>query len=223
MGSEVKSSRRYDSSGRRAQARRNRQTVLDTAERQFLAWGYAPTTLSAIAREAGVSVEMIYKSFGGKTGLVRAIHERGLEGPGSVRAYDRSDAMRERETDPRTIMRKWGILTAEVAAEVTPIRLLMRSAAATDGDMAALLAESEGRRLRRMRHHARFLADRGYLRKGVTVAHATDVLWTCSSVELYELLVLQRGWSQRRFARFISDTMIGSLLDATDRAPTRDA
>ena len=212
----VKSKRRYDSSGRQAQARRNRDAVLEAAERQFLQGGYGATTIAAIAGEAGVSVETIYKAFGGKPGLVRAIFERGLTGRGPVPAYERSDAMRERETDPETIMRNWGTLTTEVALVVTPIRLLMRSAAATDPDMAALLAASDDERLERMRHHARFLKERGYLRQGVTVAEATDVLWTCSSVELYELLVLKRGWSLPRFAEFIADFMIAALLPGPD-------
>src|SRR5690348_4400118 len=103
--------RRYDSSGRREQARRTREGILDAAERQFLE-DYGGTTIASIADEAGVSVETIYKSFGGKAGLVREIYERGLEGRGDERAYDRSDAMREREQDPRTIMREWGKLTA---------------------------------------------------------------------------------------------------------------
>lgn len=213
MARDVKGSRSYDSSGRREQARRNREAALDAAQRRFLDEGYAATTIAGVAREAGVSVETIYKTFGGKAGLVQAIYERAIEGSEPNPAYDRSDAMRERESDPRVIMRNWGLLTAEVAAEATPIRLLIRSAAASDRDIAALLRETDASRLRRMRHHARFLDDRGYLREGVTVAQAADVLWTCSSVELYELLVLRRGWSQRRFASFISDIMIGSLLD----------
>jgi AcrR family transcriptional regulator len=208
----VKRTRRYDSSGRQAQARRNRDAILDAAQRQFLQGGYGATTIAAVAGEAGVSVETIYKAFGGKPGLVRAVYERGLTGRGPVPAYDRSDAMREREADPETIMRNWGRLTAEVASVVTPIRLLMRSAAATDPDMAALLDASDDERLERMRHHARFLQERGYLRQGVTVAEATDVLWTCSSVELYELLVLKRGWSLPRFAEFIAAFMIAALL-----------
>ncbi|MDQ3052730.1 MAG: TetR/AcrR family transcriptional regulator, partial [Actinomycetota bacterium] len=52
-----RSTRRYDSSGRQSQARRSRAAVLDSAERQFLDAGYASTTLGAIAKEAGVSVE----------------------------------------------------------------------------------------------------------------------------------------------------------------------
>jgi AcrR family transcriptional regulator len=208
----VKRKRRYDSTGRQAQARRTREEVLEAAERQFLASGYAATTVAAIAASAGVSVETIYKSFGGKSGLVRALYDRGLGGRGPVPAYQRSDDMRSTETEPVTIMRKWSVLTAEVASVVTPIRLLMRSAAATDPDMAALVAESDAERLVRMRHHADFLASRGYLRADVTVEEATDVLWTCSSVEIYELLVVQRGWSGTRFAGFLADFMISSLL-----------
>jgi AcrR family transcriptional regulator len=212
---EVKQTRRYNSSGRLAQARRNRETILDVAQRTFLKKGYAGTTVGAIAREAGVSVETIYKAFGGKPALLRAIYERGLLGRGPIPAYQRSDQMRATESDPKKIMRNWGVLTTEVAAEVTPIRLLIRSAASIDPDMASLLKDIDDERLERMRHHASFLADRGYLRDGVTVAAATDILWTCSSVEIHELLVLQRGWSLPRFATFISDFMIAALLPET--------
>ena len=208
----VKTRRRYDSSGRQEQARRGRAAVLDAAERLFLNQGYAGTTIGAIAREAGVSVETVYKAFGGKAGVVRAVYERGLTGRGPVPAYQRSDQMRTQETDPRAIMREWGLLTAEVASVVSPIRLLIRSAALIDPEMAALLKANDEERLQRMRHHARFLMERGYLREGVTLSEATDILWTCSSVELYELLVLQRGWSLPRFAQFVAEFMITSLL-----------
>ncbi|HZA83329.1 MAG TPA: helix-turn-helix domain-containing protein, partial [Actinomycetes bacterium] len=109
----VKPKRRYDSTGRQAQARRNRQAILDAAQRQFLEGGYAATTIAAVASEAGVSVETIYKAFGGKPGLVRAIYDRGLVGQQPVPAYQRADEMRERETDPRAIMRNWGTIASE--------------------------------------------------------------------------------------------------------------
>ncbi|MEA2828171.1 MAG: hypothetical protein QOG43_2610 [Actinomycetota bacterium] len=209
---DVKGKRRYDSRGRQEQAGRNREAALDAAARLFSERGYAPTSIASIAREAGLSVQTIYKVFGGKSGLVKGIYERGLLGRGAAPAYERSDAMRAREADPRTVMRRWGSLTTEVASVVSPIRLLMRSAALADPEMADLLRETDEDRLRRMRHHADFLHERGYLRDGITVREATDVLWTCSSVELYDLLVLQRGWSPDRFAGFVADFMIVSLL-----------
>jgi AcrR family transcriptional regulator len=208
----VKPKRRYDSSGRQAQARRTRQVILDAAQRQFLEGGYAATTIAAIAAEAEVSVETIYKAFGGKPGLVRAIYERGLEGRQPVPAFQRADEMRERETDPRTIMRNWAALTSEVSSIVSPIERLVRAAAATDPDMAALLKAHDDVREQRARHHARFLRRRGYLRQGVSLAQATDILWTCTSDELYDLMVTQRGWSLPRFARWLADYMIATLL-----------
>jgi AcrR family transcriptional regulator len=214
---EVKRKRRYDASGRRAQARRNREAILDAAERQFLEGGYAATTVAAIAREAGVSVETVYKGFGGKPGLVRALFDRGLVGRGPVPAYLRADAVREQESDPAAIMRAWSAISTEVTSTVVPVLLLMRSAAATDADMAALVAATDQARLERMRDHARFLSERGHLRQGVTMEEAADVLWTCSSVELYELLVLRRGWPLPRYAQFLADYMIGMLLPR-DRA-----
>lgn len=204
--------RRYDSSGRQEQARRSQAAVLDAAQRRFLLHGYRPTTIAQIAHDAGVSVETVYKAFGGKAGLVRGIYDRGLLGRGAVPAYERSDAMREVETDPATIMRNWGALTAEVAAEVTPIRLLIREAAASDPEMGALLQQASKERTERVRHHARFLAERGHLRDGVTIDWAADVLWMISSVEIYELYVLQRGWSQQQFAQFVGELMIAALL-----------
>jgi AcrR family transcriptional regulator len=208
----VKPKRRYDASGRQAQARRNRQAVLDAAERQFLEGGYAATTIAAIAAEAGVSVETVYKALGGKPGLVRAVYERGLAGRQPIPAFQRSDAMRERETDPRTIMRNWGELVSELSPVVSPIVQLARAAAASDPDMAALLRAANDDRERRARHHARFLQERGYLRQGLPLDQATDILWTCTSDELYDLLVTQRGWSPPRFARFLGDYLIAALL-----------
>jgi AcrR family transcriptional regulator len=210
---DVKGKRRYNSSGRQEQARRNRAAILQAAERQLNECGYAGTTVAAVAAEAGVSVETVYKAFGGKAGLVRALYERNLAGAGTVSAYERSDAMRERESEPAAVMREWGLLTAEVGSMVTPIRLLMRAAAVSDQEMAALLEDIENDRLKRMRHHARYLQDRGYLR--VSTAEAADILWVCSSAELYELLVLKRGWHLPRFARYITSYMAASLLPVT--------
>lgn len=208
----VKKRRRYDSSGRAAQAVRNRTAVLEAAQRQFLERGYVATTVASIAREAGVSVETVYKAFGGKPELVRAIYERGLAGRHQASAYERSDEMREREANPHKIVRYWAGLIAELAPEVSPIRLLMRSAAATDPGLVRVLQDSDRERLQRMRHNARFLANRGYLRAGVTTGDAADILWTCTSAELYELLVVQRGWSIRRFERFVGNLMVAALL-----------
>ena len=59
------------------------------------------------------------------------------------------------------------------------------------------------------------LADAGHLQPGITVAQAADILWTYSSPELYELLVLRRGWPAEHYGRFIAQAMIAALLPPT--------
>jgi hypothetical protein len=63
-----------------------------------------------------------------------------------------------------------------------------------------------------MTANARRLRAAGHLRRGVTVSRAADVLWTYSSPELYELLVLRRGMPLRRYAEFVADAMTDALL-----------
>ena len=96
------------------------------AQRLFLRDGFAATTIAAIAAEAQVSAETIYKAFGGKPGLVRAICDAALAGEGPVPAETRSDQLQLHEPDPRKIIRGWGELTAEVAPRIAPIMLLVR-------------------------------------------------------------------------------------------------
>jgi AcrR family transcriptional regulator len=209
---DVKRRRSYDASRRREQARQNRTRIVETAERLFLRDGYSATTVQAIAAAAGVSADTIYKSFGGKAGLIRAIRDRVLEGEGPVPAERRSDDIQERESDPRTIMRAWGGFVAELAPRGSPILLLIRDAAAGDAEVRALRDELDADRLRRMTANARRLRDAGHLRPGISLDHAADILWIYSSPELYELLVLRRGWTPERYGRYVADAMINALL-----------
>jgi AcrR family transcriptional regulator len=216
--------RTYDASRRRARAEENRHRVLDVAERRFLADGYTATTLAAVATDAGVSVESIHKSFGGKAGIVRALWERGLRGAGPVPAEDRSDALRAREPDARRLIEGRSRFIAQRAPRGSPLLLLVKAASVSDAEIAALLDEIERARLTRMATNARRLLATGQVRDGLTVAHVRDVMWLHTSAEQYELLVLRRKWPIERYVRFVSDSMIGALLDPSpQRRPRRRA
>ena len=112
--STVKTSRPYDSSGRQHAAEVRRLAVLDVAGRRFLRDGYAATTVASIAADAGVSVEMVYKAFAGKPGLVRALWDAGLAGEEPVHAEARSDEVSSTESDPAVIIGNWARLFRSV-------------------------------------------------------------------------------------------------------------
>ena len=209
----VNTRRRYDSSGRQERARQTRDQITDTARDLFLSRGYAATTVAAVAAAAHVSVETIYKGFGGKPGLVRAIIERGLAGEGPVPAEQRSDQIRDTEPDPRKILAAWGAFTAELAPRVGPVLQLARDAA-SDPEVAAVLDQLAGARHERMTVNAAGLAAAGHLRPGLTVDQAADIMWAYCSPELYELLVTRRGWSAGQYGQFITQGLTATLLPA---------
>jgi AcrR family transcriptional regulator len=213
-GRDVKPARRYNSSGRIRTAQRTRARVLDLARERFLADGYAATTVAAIATAAGVSVETIYKSYGGKAGLVRALRDAALQGAGPVSAEVRSDQQAAVASDPREMIAGWGRLTSEVMPRVAPILLLVRAAAGADDEMAGVRRENEDGRLQRMAHNARYLVYGGHVRDGLDLERVRDVLFAFSSPELYELLVLRQGWALDDYSRFVADGIAAAVLPA---------
>lgn len=206
--------RRYDSSRRQAQARATRDAIVDVARRRFLADGFAATTIASIANDAGVSVDTIYKTYAGKPGLLRAIYEQGLAGEGPVHAEERSDALQRSERDPLAITRAFGRFVMELAPRTVPIMLLIRDAAVSDPEMAVLEEELDAARLRRMIHNARNLRDAGHLRADVSVEAAGEIGWLYTAPQLYELLVIKRGWSIERFGEFVADALAAAYFPA---------
>ena len=201
--------RRYDSSARRARAEQVSETLLNTAHQLLLRDGYAATTIPRLAEACGVSPESVYKRFAGKPALVRAVVSRALRGAGPVPAESRSDALPTE--DLASLLRGWARLTSEVAPRVAPILLLVHTASAHDGELAELDRELDDNRRARMAANARRLAEAGHLPPALSVEHARDVLWTYSSPQLYDLLVLRAGWQLDQYANFIADGLAAHL------------
>jgi AcrR family transcriptional regulator len=206
--------RKYDASGRRARANRTRQDVIEAARRLFVERGFVTTTVSDIAAAAHVSPETIYKTFGSKTALVAAV----------ARALVRGDAdatpLRERsviaeiraEPDARTRLERYARLLAEVQPRVAPIIAVIREASRSDPALEATLRQLEADRLDGMTEFASLFAKADALRDGLSARTAADVLWTFNSPEMYELLVVRRGWSLRRYEKWIAEQLAAALL-----------
>ncbi|HEV2809798.1 MAG TPA: helix-turn-helix domain-containing protein [Acidimicrobiales bacterium] len=214
MSGAVKPRRRYDARGRQEQAQRTRWTVLEAARRLFLEQGYAPTTMAAIATEAAVSVETVYKAFGNKAGLLKSVFDVSIVGDDEPVPLMQRESIRrmEAEGDPRRKLGMYGEHLSETSLRSVPVQLLVRAAAASDPAAAAVWEEMSTERLSGMTAFARHLHDGGHLRPGVSVEEARDVLWMYNSAEVYELLVMKRGWSPERYGGWIADALIAALL-----------
>lgn len=204
--------RAYDASGRQARAAQSRARILEVARLRFLEWGYARTTTADIATQAGVSLDTVYKSFGSKPRLVKAVFDAAVAGDQPVETPERAATVSRAEKDPRARLRMFGAFVTEVMPRAAPVLLLVRAAADTDPELASVWKEMNAERLDSMSRHAQRLSQDGHLRADVAVEEARDVLWAYCSPELYDLLVQRRGWSIERFGAWIGESYIAALL-----------
>ena len=202
--------RRYDATTRRAQAESRREAILAAARDLMLRDGYAATTIGSIATAAAVSAETIYKAFAGKPGLVRALYHKPSKGPVASQPSSAPTGFEKRPpaTNSSPDGQSWH---REVAPHVAPLAILLRDAAVLDPGARSLVEEMEHARLLRMRNNARALRATGDVRPGLSQRDIADTLYAVSSSEMFELLVMRRGWSSKRFARFQRQA-IGALL-----------
>ena len=92
--------RAYDASRRQEQARARRRRVVAAARDLFERDGYRATTITGIARSAGVSPEMVYKSFGSKAALAKAVFDIALAGDDEPVAIRERPAMLAVRSEP---------------------------------------------------------------------------------------------------------------------------
>ena len=204
--------RRYDASRRRDQARETRARILGAARDRFLRDGYGPTTIAQIADDADVAPQTVAKHFGNKPGLVKALFDVALVGDDTATPLaERSGIVAIHEQpDPRLKLRMYAATLAEMLPRTAPIQLLMR--ASGEAELLAVWTQVRAGRLAGMTTLARNLADGHHLRADVSVDDARDILWTYSSPDLYELLVVDRRWPVPRYADFLADATIDALL-----------
>ena len=210
----VKPRRRYDATQRRAQSRAARRVVLTTAGQLFAERGYQRTSMKDIAAGAGVSVETVYGYFGTKAGLLKELLDVTVAGDdASVSVPDRAPIQAVRAApDGRAKLAHYAAFLATIQARLVPLFLVIRGAAGADQDAADLWAGLGAQRLAGMTMLAQHLAESGVLAPGRSVEEVRDELWALGAVEVYELLVGQRGWSPERYRDWLVDVWAGRLL-----------
>src|SRR5690348_18283426 len=107
MAEDVK--RHYDNSRRLAQVRANRLRVIDAARRLFIERGYPATTIEAVAEAADVALPTLYRLFGSKRELLKAVLDTSFGGDDEPIAFgDRPEQQQAlAEPDPFTLSRSF--------------------------------------------------------------------------------------------------------------------
>ena len=207
--------RHYSSPARAEATRANRQRILDAARQLFLKRGYVGTTVEAVAGRAGVSVQTIYNTVGGKAAVLKAVYDVMIAGdadpvPVVERATGRAMLAADRRADVPGPVRadEPGDLRADRAARAD----LLTEGAAGDREVRAFIDTIENERAVGTRGIAAHVASRFGLRDGLGVDEAADILWTLTSPDVVYRLVRRRRWSLERVERWLGETLADALL-----------
>jgi len=216
MNDPVKSRRRYESPRRQKQAAQTRSDILATAGTLFRERGYAGTSMPSIAAEAGVVVETIYRSFGSKAGLFRAVIEAVLAG-GASRAevtVEERPAIRAviNEPDPRRQVARYAAIQPGIHRRSGQLLRALHAAAPTDPELQRLWDEMEAWRYSGQSRFVEMLAEQGRLAPERPIEEARDIVWTLCSLAVHDLLILGRGWGYERYEAWLAAALSRELL-----------
>jgi AcrR family transcriptional regulator len=214
MADKVKTRRRYDSTRRQEQAASTRAKIVDAAQQLFVEGGYVPTSMAAIATEAGVALKTVYGAFETKSGVLAAVWNRLLRGDDEPAPVAQRDWYREviEEPDPQRKLRLNARNSRAARERFGPLVEVIRTGAPSDPDVAALWARIQSEFRDNQRAIVATLDKRGALKKGLGVDEATDLLWTLNHPTVYQLLVGERGWTLDRYEQWLGDVLCSQVL-----------
>ena len=202
--------RSYNSEGRREAARRNRAAVLDACRELLFQDGYHATTIKAVAERAGVSPETVYKSFGGKPGMVKALWDITLAGDDEpVPMGDRPQIQQILATGELSAkLRLYGAYVRGIHERITPLFALLTQAGPDVGEVLDL---GERERLTGVTAFVTHLDDSGVLGPDADPALVADAVWALAGPQLYTQLTAGRGWSADTYEEWLADTLTATL------------
>jgi AcrR family transcriptional regulator len=191
---------------RQRQAQATRERILSAARELFLAHGYAPSTIEAIARGAGVGVSTVYAAFESKRGILRAMREAWHQESGAREIYREGEV----ESDPAVRLEMAAHATRRQWETIGAMALIYESAAAADTEAAAELREALAGRRRNLAPYVQALAPG--LRAGLEVETAVAIFFALTRRELYAELVEAHGWSAELYEAWLATALCQQLL-----------
>ena len=198
---------------RKALATRHR--VLDAAEALFIRDGYAATTMTAIADAAHVAVQTPYAIFGTKRAILTELVAARVVGDDERAPLVNRAEFRaiEGDPDPRRQLAHLASLAAQIGNRIAALYQVMAAAAGSDPDIAEVYERQQEARYKDQRRIALSLSRTSALRSGLSVARATDIIWTLANPNTHHALVNERGWTTEEYEAWLGRLLACAILD----------
>lgn len=206
--------RKYDSSGRQSRATESHAQIIKAARELFIESGYSGVSIEAIARKAKASPETIYSVFKNKrTILARTMDLAADTGDSPIPIMLRSYIQEvTAERDQHKQIQMFASRMQMFFSQIAPLVEVLRDAAKTEPEIKKLLNKYLDDRYQGMGFFIDCLLANGPLRNRLSKLSATEALWALASAEIYNLLVIDRGWSEEEYKIWLIETLTRLLL-----------
>ena len=197
---------------RRDRAKGTRRRMVEAAYRLITERGYAATTMADVALEAGVAVQTVYFTYHTKFALVRDAFDFAVVGSHDIVPPDTQPWFKAVQDEPD--------LSRALAALVDQITLISRRVAPLVEAVKSVKepeAEAFYRQREELRHEGfgrilEILVAKRPLRASLKQPAALDVFFALLSPELYQALVIGRGWPDERWREWMVRTLEETLF-----------
>lgn len=199
---------------RNQRAAHTRRTIIAAATEEFRSSGYHGTTMSAIAKRAGVAVQTVYFVFHTKPALLTAAIDSAVMGEVDPVAPEQTSWWQEGITtlDGRRAIELFITNVSDINMRAATLDRVAVAASTTDPEVVDLINHHEFLRIQGFRSYIDTLAARGLLRDGLDPAEATDVLLTLTGSDVFLNFTEERGWTVKRYVAWTTDTLSLLLL-----------
>ncbi len=210
----MSSVRPYNSSRRADAAQQTRRRIIAAARQELLERGYQATTITALARRAGVSQQTIYNSVGSKAAVLKAVYDAQLAGD------DEPIAMKDRP-EFKAVQSQRSV-AATLRAYAAMSRMITGRAGAllgavfvegpgSDAELRAFLGTIDRERRAGNMKVVTLIGDRFGLPKDLSFERAVDAIWTLTAPEIADRLVRQCHWSLNDYETWLASALINEL------------
>ena len=187
--------------------------MLDAAIACFTSYGYAGTTMAAIAEEAGVAVQTLYFTFHTKAELLQETFDRAVLGDGAPVPPSETQWYKAMEAEP-SIAGAFGHLVSgvtEILERVAPLRSVFEAAAGEDG-VAQVWERGEHLRQQGYRSIIGILANKQSLSDAHDPESATDVLMVLLGPDTFRAFTQERKWSLESWKSWVAGVLERELF-----------
>ncbi len=174
----------------------------------------AGSTIEAISDRSDVPQATVYRLFSSKVGILKSLLDVSVVGDDKAVAMPDLPHVRAllADRDPENQLSGFAGNTRDVMSRSEPLYRILVSAAGSDPDAAALLADQTRRRQEGQGLIARSLTRAGALRPKLRERDAADIIHALMSPEVYQLLVIDREWTPERYEQWLKGILIDQLL-----------